>query len=339
MFRNCIESKLLTSLGIVLFHALDYGLCDDEERALSKPLELLIESLTTAHERAIEFYRKRMLRHRKRFRTTKKSNNLINRESIVLDVDCINRNQDQLNSIAVSTNNYHQDYHRKNSSFRLLSFDQIMQMCASRLNSRESADNHYKAVCRALIAETLELSTFLDQISKGTKELRKISSISIDSNRNNESDATLEQLQFHDWARLWIQVIRELRHGVKLKKVDQEDLIHNTEYELTPYEMLLDDIRSRRYKLNKVMVNGDLPPRIKKDAHELILDFIRSRPPLVPVSKRILKPLPPKEITLYEKLMESIRQKHQLRPTKRPPNRIYSFSSNVTPLHTSKGTK
>lgn len=42
-------------------------------------------------------------------------------------------------------------------------------MCVSRLSSRESADNHYRAVCRALLAETLELSTFLDQIAKGTK--------------------------------------------------------------------------------------------------------------------------------------------------------------------------
>jgi len=127
-------------------------------------------------------------------------------------------------------------------------------------------------------------------------------------------------------------VIRELRHGVKLKKVDQEDLIHNTEYELTPYEMLLDDIRSRRYKLNKVMINGDLPPRLKKDAHELILDFIRSRPPLVPVSKRILKPPPPKQVTIYEKLMESIRQEHKLRPTP-PLETTHSFSANTTPLH------
>ena len=45
----------------------------------------------------------------------------------------------------------------------------FLQMCVSRLSSRESADSHYKAVCRALIAETLELSTFLDQIAKGTK--------------------------------------------------------------------------------------------------------------------------------------------------------------------------
>lgn len=28
------------------------------------------------------------------------------------------------------------------------------------------------------------------------------------------------------------------------------------------------------------MVNGDVPPRVKKDAHALILEFIRSRPPL-----------------------------------------------------------
>ena len=128
-------------------------------------------------------------------------------------------------------------------------------------------------------------------------------------------------------------MIRELRHGVKLKKVDQEDMIHNTEYELTPYEMLLDDIRARRYKLNHVLINGGLPPRLKKDAHELILDFIRSRPPLIPVSRRVLKPQPPKQVTLREKLMESIvKQDHKLRPTP-PLQSVHSFSTNSTPLH------
>ena len=153
----------------------------------------------------------------------------------------------------------------------------------------------------------------------------------VEANSHSESAITLESLQFHDWARLWIQVIRELRHGVKLKKVDHEDSIHNTEYELTPYEMLLDDIRSRRYKLNKVMINGGLPLKVKKDAHELILDFIRSRPPLVPVSKRVLKPPPPRKVTIYERLMESIRQEHKLRPTPRP-QQVYSLSASTTPL-------
>ena len=75
-----------------------------------------------------------------------------------------------------------------------------------------------------------------------------------------------------------MQIIGELRRGVKLKKV--ECTYTPTEFELTPYEMLMDDIRSRRFKLRKVMVDGDIPPRVKKDAHALILEFIRGRPPL-----------------------------------------------------------
>jgi len=35
--------------------------------------------------------------------------------------------------------------------------------------------------------------------------------------------------------------------------------------------------------LSPFQVNGDIPPRLKKSAHEIILDFIRSRPPLNPV--------------------------------------------------------
>lgn len=89
-------------------------------------------------------------------------------------------------------------------------------------------------------------------------------------------------------ARLWVQVIRDLRNGVKLKKVDSFDSSGRgcppIEYELTPYEILMDDIRSRRYKLKQVMVDGSLPQRVKRDAHELILEFIRGRPPLRKVS-------------------------------------------------------
>lgn len=55
-------------------------------------------------------------------------------------------------------------------------------------------------------------------------------------------------------ARLWVQIMRELRHGVKLKKVEHVHL-PPVEYELTPYEVLMEDIRSRRYTLNKIMVS------------------------------------------------------------------------------------
>ena len=51
-------------------------------------------------------------------------------------------------------------------------------------------------------------------------------------------------------ARLWVQVIHELRSGLKLKKTEYSKT--PIEFELTPYEILMDDIRSRKYKLNKV---------------------------------------------------------------------------------------
>ena len=54
-----------------------------------------------------------------------------------------------------------------------------------------------------------------------------------------------------------MQVIHELRNGVKLRKVcDIADIYdrRNIEYELTPFEILLDQIRARRYHLKKVTV-------------------------------------------------------------------------------------
>lgn len=63
-----------------------------------------------------------------------------------------------------------------------------------------------------------------------------------------------------DWllqARFWVQVMRDLRNGVKLKKVQERryDPLP-IEFQLTPYEMLMEDIRGRRYTLRRVMVSG-----------------------------------------------------------------------------------
>jgi hypothetical protein len=50
--------------------------------------------------------------------------------------------------------------------------------------------------------------------------------------------------------------MRELRHGVKLKKVQEKEFNPlPTEFQLTPFEMLMQDIRARNYKLRKVMVS------------------------------------------------------------------------------------
>lgn len=185
----------------------------------------------------------------------------------------------------------------------------IISLCTSHLPSSSDAPNHYQAVCRALYAETKELRTFLEKIKSAKENLQRM------EGETEEPVRDLNELENADWARFWVQVMRALRHGVKLKKVQERQ--YNPlpiEFQLTPYEMLMDDIRSKRYKLRKVMVNGDIPPRLKKSAHEIILEFIRSRPPLNPVSARKLKPHPPRPPSLHERILEEIRSERKLRP-------------------------
>uniref|UniRef100_A0A8C4ZQH6 Spire-type actin nucleation factor 1b n=1 Tax=Gadus morhua TaxID=8049 RepID=A0A8C4ZQH6_GADMO len=137
----------------------------------------------------------------------------------------------------------------------------------------------------------------------------------MEGDSSGETGRDLDELQNSDWARCWVQVMRGLRDGVKLKKVHERryDPLP-IEYQLTPYEMLMDDIRSQRFKLRKVMVNGDIPPKLKKSAHEVILDFIRSRPPLNPASARKLKPQAQAPPTLHERILEEIKAERKLRP-------------------------
>ncbi|XP_008259230.1 protein spire homolog 1 isoform X3 [Oryctolagus cuniculus] len=230
-----------------------------------------------------------------------------------------------------------EDEKRKISAIR--SYRDVMKLCAAHLPTESEAPNHYQAVCRALFAETMELHTFLTKIKSAKENLKKIQEME----KSDESSTDLEELKNADWARFWVQVMRDLRNGVKLKKVQERQ--YNPlpiEYQLTPYEMLMDDIRCKRYTLRKVMVNGDIPPRLKKSAHEIILDFIRSRPPLNPASARKLKPTPPRPRSLHERILEEIKSERKLRPVSpeeirrsrlamRPLSMSYSFDlSDVT---------
>ncbi|XP_061026299.1 protein spire homolog 1 isoform X6 [Eubalaena glacialis] len=239
------DTKVIESLGIIIYKALDYGLKENEERELSPPLEQLIDRMANTVE--------------------------------------VDGSNDEGYEAADEGLEEEEDEKRKISAIR--SYRDVMKLCAAHLPTASEAPNHYQAVCRALFAETMELHTFLTKI-KSAKE-----------------------------ARFWVQVMRDLRNGVKLKKVQERQ--YNPlpiEYQLTPYEMLMDDIRSKRYTLRKVMVNGDIPPRLKKSAHEIILDFIRSRPPLNPASARKLKPTPPRPRSLHERILEEIKAERKLRP-------------------------
>ena len=63
----------------------------------------------------------------------------------------------------------------------------------------------------------------------------------------------------------------QLRHGIKLKHVEYSKT--PSEFSLTPYEMLMDDIRSAKVKLNHVEAR---PRPVSSDTRDKILEFIRS---------------------------------------------------------------
>ena len=80
-------------------------------------------------------------------------------------------------------------------------------------------------------------------------------------------------------ARIWMQCMGDLRTGVKLKKVNLSKT--PIEFELTPYEILMDDIRARNYKLRKVEVpeegrgdGGKVRFAVKHNSHECYAFFI-----------------------------------------------------------------
>lgn len=116
-----------------------------------------------------------------------------------------------------------------------LSLDDILELCINRLPipTKSHAESHYKEVCKSLINDTIELSIFLEKIYTASIVL---SDITLDNcleatNHHHKCDindpelsefgeplASLRALRFNDWARLWMQVIRELRQRGKFKQ-------------------------------------------------------------------------------------------------------------------------
>nr|XP_020643961.1 protein spire homolog 2 isoform X1 [Pogona vitticeps] len=269
------EAQMVQSLGFAIYRALDWGLDENEERELSPELERLIDLMANSDSE----------------------------DSGCGTADEGYGGQEEEEEAAAA----------EGTVRAVRTFSQTMRLCAMRLTQPQEADAHYQAVCRALFLETVELKAFLAKIRDTKEMLKKLKDE--DEELKDRSAADLDNLRNTDWARLWVQLMRDLRNGVKLKKVQEKQFNPlPTEYQLTPFEMLMQDIRARNYKLRKVMVDGDIPPRVKKDAHELILDFIRSRPPLRQASERRLRPMPQKQRTLHEKILEEIKQERKLRP-------------------------
>ncbi|XP_045486295.1 protein spire isoform X5 [Pieris rapae] len=286
------EYEVVVSLGLVVYRALDHTHGDDEERLISPDLEALISDMTLSNGNLTEEEEECGL-----------SESLESVRAGDTDDEGIERDAEPPRV--------------RQRRLALFLLEDVIERCAWHAGvgrgrgARETAAAHYRAVCRALVAEALELASFLARVRVTAAR---------DLGAADDSASHLDTLQFSDWsnrriwralqARFWMQVIGELRMGVKLKKVSHSRT--PIEYELTPYEILMDDIRSRRYKLRKV--DSSIPHNVKKDAHAMILEFIRSRPPLKKASERQLPPAK-RETTPREQLLRSIRLGRPLRPT------------------------
>ncbi|XP_056271870.1 protein spire homolog 2 isoform X2 [Pseudoliparis swirei] len=278
------ERQLVQSLGVAIYRALDWGLDDSEERELGPQLERLIERMAGGVQGGG-------------------------------DGACPAADE------GYSGQEEEEEQEEQEGAMRpVCTFRQVMALCASRLADPGLAPDHYQAVCRALLVETLELQSFLIKIRDAKEMLKKITTTEDSDDRTTELDA----LKHTDWARLWVQLMKDLRQGVKLKKVQEQPFnLLPSEFSLTPFEMLMQDIRTRKVQLRKVMVDGDIPTTVKRNAHEMILDFIRSRPPLKPASERCLPPPPPQQQTLHEKVLAGIKQERKLRPVDPPSSRDF----------------
>ncbi|KAK7891211.1 hypothetical protein WMY93_023174 [Mugilogobius chulae] len=290
------ERQLVQTLGVAIYRALDWGLDASEERELSPQLERLIEGMAGGE------------------------------------------GEDSGGGSGTSDEGYsgpdeeEEEEEAEAGARPVCSLRQVMTLCARRLPDPGRAAEHYQAVCRALFVETLELQTFLLKIRDAKEMLKKMSP---EDSVEDRSSAELGSLQHRDWVRTSAlvfllcsvhcdttqlqcssvgQLMKELRQGVKLKQVQETAFPPlPSEFSLTPFEMLMQDIRTRKFQLRRVMVDGDIPTRVKRNAHELILDFIRSRPPLRPVSERSLPPAPPQPQSLHEQVLAQIKQERKLR--------------------------
>lgn len=165
-------------------------------------------------------------------------------------------------------------------------FKAIIEVCEKRLVNPLEAEIYYKDVCQVEFSKQCPRKTYLAKLEI-------------------ESPRTL-----NDWSRLWLNVIKELRNGIQLNSASER--LYKTlpvKYERTPFEHLMDDIRYRRYTLQKATLTVSSTTSFEQS----FLDWISSRPTLRPASERKLKDLSHQEPCLHERLMTEIRSSKTLR--------------------------
>ncbi|XP_068118267.1 protein spire homolog 1-like [Hyperolius riggenbachi] len=179
----------------------------------------------------------------------------------------------------------------------------IIKECMARLLLPNEASAHYTAVCSRQYAVHMEICKLLRTIENSKQNLMKL-----DSTADKRQDCLAAG---QNWGALWNCVMNELRAGIRL--CCAKDRCYNAqpvEYVLTPYEMLMEDIRGKRYTLRKVEDQNSKSS--SKSEENLIMDLICA---LKPASERKLRERPQEEPSLHELLMSEIKSSKTLKST------------------------
>ncbi|XP_021254788.1 protein spire homolog 1-like isoform X4 [Numida meleagris] len=193
----------------------------------------------------------------------------------------------------------------------------VIKACEDHLSMPSEATRHYKMTCRSLFTEFMEIQKLVSIIQTSKESLKKMDEEDLLEYHTQEKEK--------QWASLWPSVICELQNGVKLRKATDRPQrpVPLKECTYSPYELLLDDIRHKRYKLRKVIIEQKC--RTPSNA------VAAPRPHLKPVLEWKLKERVPSEPTLHKQLMAEIKQPQKLQPSSARESRSRPKEMSVIP--------
>ncbi|NXQ50822.1 SPIR1 protein, partial [Catharus fuscescens] len=124
----------------------------------------------------------------------------------------------------------------------------VIKACEEHLSRPSEATSHYEMTCRSLFTEYMELQKLVT-IIQTSKEV----CLGLPISCYFPTDLALAGFSK---ASPWPDVICELQAGVRLRKAAERPWhrVSPKEHVRSPYELLLDDIRHKRYTLRKVSV-------------------------------------------------------------------------------------
>ncbi|XP_039355696.1 protein spire homolog 1-like isoform X1 [Mauremys reevesii] len=234
-----------------------------------------------------------------------------------------------------------------------ITFQDVLKICEEHLPRPSEAASYYRTVCRVLFAEYEDLQKLMLTLQSSKESLRRMEVENL-----LENDTQREKDNYWQ-ASLWHDVIRELQNGVRLRKAMEQPqrTVPPKEYARSPYELLAEDIRRKRYTLRKVKINSEQNCKSSEG------NTVASQLPLKPVSdlfscdgmnrripelaeaivtypilksgkasERKLKENSPKAPSLHDLLMMEIKQPQKLRPSSTEKNGSSHKDTFVMPM-------